>query len=155
MSAAKSSQGEAAPRRRATAAPKAVREGSAPQSAQGGTETCAAPPKARGGRSAAQRRTRLLEALETRLEALTEALMGAQLAEKGIDMMKEIKELHSMLEALHQENGARPKGGDAPRVTVVWGGGAACGTAPETDAKKDAKRPEDAEDARGIPPHGF
>lgn len=69
----------------------------------------------------ARARRQLLEALEIRLEALTASLRDALPVERGIDMIKEIKELHVLLETLRQQK--RPAGASEhpPRFVVVWG----------------------------------
>jgi hypothetical protein len=43
-----------------------------------------------------------MEALERRLGLLTSALEDAEVAEKSIDIVKEIKELHAILRLLRQ-----------------------------------------------------
>lgn len=67
----------------------------------------------------AKRRRLLLESLETRLEALTGGLQGAVVTDKGIDLVKEMKELHALLEALQPQK--RAQSTDGARVIVVWG----------------------------------
>lgn len=62
--------------------------------------------------------SRLLDSLEQRLDLLTRALGEAEIAGKSIDIVKEIKELHSILRSLREEDAP-----DAPpKVVVVWGG---------------------------------
>ena len=68
---------------------------------------------------------KLAQALEERLRVLTEALDAAQVSEKGIEMIKEIKELHAMLGSLRQQGPlagqaeqAREAGGQ--RLLVAW-----------------------------------
>ena len=64
------------------------------------------------------RNAHLLGSLEQRLDLLTRTLSAADIAEKSIDIVKEIKELHTILRSLRDE--ASP---DAPpRMVVVWGG---------------------------------
>ncbi|HZF61636.1 MAG TPA: hypothetical protein VEZ52_08450 [Desulfovibrio sp.] len=64
------------------------------------------------------RNSPLLDSLEQRLDLLTRTLSAADIAEKSIDIVKEIKELHAILRSLRDE--ASP---DAPpRMVVVWGG---------------------------------
>lgn len=64
------------------------------------------------------RNSTLLDSLGQRLDLLTSTLSAADIAEKSIDIVKEIKELHAILRSLRDE--ASP---DAPpRMVVVWGG---------------------------------
>lgn len=73
-------------------------------------------------KNSTRRQKRLLEALETRLAALTENLAVAQVADKGIDMVKEIKELHSILRAVREGDGqAEPSKAQPPRIILMWG----------------------------------
>ena len=69
------------------------------------------------------RQKKLLTALEKRLEALTAGLESVEVQGKGIDLVKEIKELHHLLEALQGEK-TSPEATAQPRVIVVWGEGA-------------------------------
>ena len=59
----------------------------------------------------------LLHSLENRLDLLIRTLNEAEISEKGMDIVKEIKELHSILQS-RQNSGAdsRPQ-----RLVVVWG----------------------------------
>lgn len=69
-----------------------------------------------------RRQKRLLDALETRLDALTENLAVAQVADKGIDMVKEIKELHAILRAVREGDKATDAAAASPtRVILMWG----------------------------------
>jgi hypothetical protein len=62
--------------------------------------------------------TVLLESLEQRLDQLTATLNAAEIAEKSIDIVKEIKELHAILRSIREvETPERPQ-----KVVVVWGG---------------------------------
>lgn len=60
---------------------------------------------------------RLLTALEARLEALTTGLEQVDVTGKGLDLIKEIKELHAILDNLREDNTAKAP----PTLTVVWG----------------------------------
>ena len=76
----------------------------------------------------------LLDSLEQRLDLLTRTLSAADIAEKSIDIVKEIKELHAILRSLREEDAP-----DAPpKVVVVWGGppssSSGKGTMPEDNA---------------------
>lgn len=69
-------------------------------------------------RSRAARSDGLLRSLEQRLDKLTRTLDTADIAEKSIEIVKEIKELYAILRALRE--GQVP---EAPRkLVVVWGG---------------------------------
>lgn len=60
----------------------------------------------------------LLESLEQRLDMLTGTLSAAEIAEKSIDIVKEIKELNAILRSLREaEPPERPQ-----KLVVVWGG---------------------------------
>lgn len=87
-------------------------------------------------KKSAHRQKRLLEALEARLDALTENLSIAQVAEKGIDMVKEIKELHAILRAM-REGDAKVEGAHAPapRVILMWGDSPQAGESPAQQGK--------------------
>lgn len=69
-----------------------------------------------------RRKDPLEQALHQRLQRLTAHLDTADIAEKSIDIVKEIKELHALSRALAQEG---PQEGDtrspAP-LRVVWAG---------------------------------
>ncbi|SDF41059.1 hypothetical protein [Desulfovibrio legallii] len=72
-------------------------------------------------RATAQHRSgvqNLLRSLEQRLTLLTDSLNQADIAEKSIDIVKEIKELHAILGAL--DTAAAPP--QPPQVRVVWAG---------------------------------
>ncbi|MEG2173819.1 MAG: hypothetical protein RRY29_11280 [Desulfovibrionaceae bacterium] len=79
-------------------------------------------------KTSVRRQKRLLDALELRLDALTENLAVAQVADKGIDMVKEIKELHTILKAVREGDKA-PEGAAASptRVILMWGNDAGQG----------------------------
>lgn len=102
----------------------------------------------KAAKNAANRRNRrrergqahkLAQALEERLSVLTEALDAAQVSEKGIEMIKEIKELHAMLGSLRQQGTpagqaeqAREAGGQ--RLLVAWAEDTAASGAPGPSA---------------------
>ena len=68
-------------------------------------------PVARRGRGTVTR------SLERRLLALTSGLDHADVSEKGIDVVKELRELHALLRALQESDG----GSDPPRpLEVRW-----------------------------------
>ncbi len=73
---------------------------------------------AASGRSRALRRNPLLQSLEQRLDVLTRTLDTADIAEKSIDIVKEIKELHGILRSLRE--GEPPT--EPQKLVVVWGG---------------------------------
>ena len=76
-------------------------------------------------RTSPARRSRLLDALESRLDALTEGLEQVDVTGKGIELIKEIKELHTILHSLREGDAANTTSGGAGRtgtLTVVWGG---------------------------------
>lgn len=54
----------------------------------------------------------ILKAVEVRLDALVNGLHDAAVTDKGMDLVKEMKELHALLDSLQH---AEPK-----RVVVVW-----------------------------------
>lgn len=84
-------------------------------------------------KTAPRRRKKLLDALESRLDTLTENLAVAQVADKGIDMVKEIKELHAILRAMQDgDTAADAAKAGPPRVILVWG------AAPEGEAGQSA-----------------
>lgn len=84
-------------------------------------------------RGSPARNTPLLDSLEQRLDLLTRTLSAADIAEKSIDIVKEIKELHAILRSLRDE--APPEA--EPRMVVVWGGppSAASGRLPRAPGK--------------------
>lgn len=69
---------------------------------------------------------------EQRLDLLTRTLSAADIAEKSIDIVKEIKELHAILRSLRDDTPETP-----PRMVVVWGGppSAASGRLPRSSGK--------------------
>lgn len=70
------------------------------------------------GPARGKRRTdSVIRSLERRLLTLTSGLDSADVAEKGIDVVKEIRELHALLRALHEngDNAAPP-----PPLEVRW-----------------------------------
>ena len=70
-------------------------------------------------RKTSARNSPLLDSLEQRLDLLTRTLSAADIAEKSIDIVKEIKELHAILRSLRDDSS--PEG--PSRLVVVWGGG--------------------------------
>ena len=79
----------------------------------------------------------LLDSLEQRLDLLTRTLSAADIAEKSIDIVKEIKELHAILRSLRDD--APPE--TPPRMVVVGGGppSAASGRLPRASGKTASK----------------
>lgn len=63
---------------------------------------------------------KLLDSLEKRLDLLSRTLDDADIAEKSIDIVREIKELHTILRSLREA--AAPAEQPARRLVVVWGG---------------------------------
>lgn len=91
----------------------------------------------------------LLDSIEQRLDLLTRTLSAADIAEKSIDIVKEIKELHAILRSLRDESSP-----DAPpRMVVVWGGqpSAASGRLPK-DLPRTSPTTLRASGASGKPP---
>ena len=83
----------------------------------------------------------MLDSLEQRLDVLTGTLSAADIAEKSIDIVKEIKELHGILRSLRDEGGS-----DGPqKIVVVWGGPASAASGRKT-------RPVHAGGKTGAPP---
>lgn len=62
-------------------------------------------------------RKALLESLEKRLDLLAQTLDVAQIAEKSVEIVKEIKELHALLRSIRE-----PQAAAVQRLVVVWGG---------------------------------
>jgi len=89
--------------------------------------------------AAARRRTShaapLLDSLEQRLDVLTRTLSAADIAEKSIDIVKEIKELHAILRSLRDENGAE----GPQKIVVVWGGPASAASGRKTRPARPAE----------------
>ena len=79
----------------------------------------------------------LLDSLEQRLDLLTRTLSAADIAEKSIDIVKEIKELHAILRSLRDDTPPETQ----PRMVVVWGGppSAASGRLPRPSGKAAGK----------------
>ena len=72
-----------------------------------------APSKARN------RERQLLARLERRLDVLADTLDAAPVADKSMDVVREIKEVHALLHALKAaENGEQKP--EPPRLVVVW-----------------------------------
>lgn len=69
-------------------------------------------PAARRGRAGVVTRS-----LERRLLALTSGLDNADVSEKGIDVVKEIRELHALLRALNENDG---ENAPPPPLEVRW-----------------------------------
>lgn len=67
-------------------------------------------------RRAASRKA-LLESLEKRLDLLAQTLDVAEIAEKSVEIVKEIKELHTLLRSIRE-----PRTAAVQRLVVVWGG---------------------------------
>ncbi|MGN0009559.1 MAG: hypothetical protein ACI33N_07885 [Desulfovibrionaceae bacterium] len=65
---------------------------------------------------AKRRQTRLLGTLEKRLDRLTEGLNLAEVTDKSIEIVKEIKELSSILKAM-RDTGAEES---SNAVTLLW-----------------------------------
>lgn len=61
----------------------------------------------------------LLDSLEKRLDLLSRTLNEAEIAGKSIDIVREIKELHTILRSLREL--AAPAEQSARRLVVVWG----------------------------------
>lgn len=89
-------------------------------------------------------RCRLEQRLRRRLERLSETLDGAEVAERGMDLVKEIREVHALLRSLEEQAGqtaqsgksgkpgdaaGRP-GGGRETIVVVWAD-APCGPGPD------------------------
>ena len=100
-------------------------------------------------RKSSCRNSPLLDSLEQRLDLLTRTLSAADIAEKSIDIVKEIKELHAILRSLRDE--ASPEA--PPRMVVVWGGppNAASGRLP-ADLPKTLQTSPKASGTSGKPP---
>ena len=64
------------------------------------------------------RERQLLARLERRLALLADTLDAAPVADKGLDVVRELKEGHSLRRALRE--GAGQARGEAPRLVVVW-----------------------------------
>lgn len=62
-------------------------------------------------------RKALLESLEKRLDLLARTLDVAEIAEKSVEIVKEIKELHALLHSIREPRTTAPQ-----RLVVVWGG---------------------------------
>lgn len=87
----------------------------------------------------------LLESLEQRLDILTVTLSAAEIAEKSIDIVKEIKELNAILRSLREaEPSKRPH-----KVVVVWGGPptAASGRVPASTSGTGKRTPRNQPDS--------
>ena len=67
----------------------------------------------------AARERQLLARLERRLDLLADTLDAAPVADKGLDVLREIKEVHALLRAL-REGAEAPARAEAPRLVVVW-----------------------------------
>lgn len=87
-------------------------------------------------RRAVTRTAPLLDSLEQRLDLLTRTLSAADIADKSIDIVKEIKELHAILRSLRDDTPPETP----PRMVVVWGGppSAASGRLPRATGKAAA-----------------
>ncbi len=80
----------------------------------------------------------LLDSLEKRLDLLSRTLNEAEIADKSIDIVREIKELHAILRSLREL--AAPAEQSARRLVVVWGASAA-GPGTLSTARKAAAKP--------------
>ena len=65
------------------------------------------------------RERQLLDRLERRLDLLADTLDAAPVADKGLDVVRELKEVHALLHALAGRDGGAAKA-EAPRLVVVW-----------------------------------
>ncbi len=65
------------------------------------------------------RERQLLARLERRLDLLADTLDAAPVADKGMDVVREIKEVHALLHALAGADGGNGRA-EAPRLVVVW-----------------------------------
>ena len=65
------------------------------------------------------RERQVLARLERRLDLLADTLDAAPVAEKSMDVVREIKEVHALLQALAEAEGGRARA-EAPRLVVVW-----------------------------------
>lgn len=80
----------------------------------------------------------LLDSLEKRLDLLSRTLNEAEIADKSIDIVREIKELHAILRSLREL--AAPAEQSARRLVVVWGASTA-GPGTLSTARKAAAKP--------------
>ena len=72
------------------------------------------------GRSLAKNRERqLLARLERRLDVLADTLDAAPVADKSMDVVREIKEVHALLYALKEAENSEARS-EPPRLVVVW-----------------------------------
>ena len=101
-------------------------------------------------RKMSARNNPLLDSLEQRLDLLTRTLSAADIAEKSIDIVKEIKELHAILRSLRDDS---PSDGPS-RLVVVWGGGpsAASGRLPGTAPRTQLQYSPSSSGESGKPP---
>ena len=107
-------------------------------------------------RAAKARKSRpLLDSLEQRLDLLTRTLNEAEISEKSIDIVKEIKELHAILRSLREaESPESPQ-----QLMVVWGGphmpggpyGSSSGSGGPGPLAKCATRPAPNSSGRSTP----
>ena len=80
---------------------------------------------ARPDRPSATLPGKLPDSLEKRLDLLSRTLDDAEIADKSIDIVREIKELHAILRSYREA--AAPAEPPARRLVVVWGGPASRG----------------------------
>lgn len=66
------------------------------------------------------RKSKLYKSLEKRLEVLTNNLLEADITEKSIDLVKEIKELHALLRVVKGEDSGDMIT-DNSKIVLVWG----------------------------------
>lgn len=84
-------------------------------------------------RRAPCRKKALEKALHQRLQRLTARLETADIAEKSIDIVKEIKELHALARTLEQDGAAQEDAARPPApLVVIWAGQGPEGDPPET-----------------------
>ncbi len=63
-------------------------------------------------------KTALIQTLKKRLKLLTEHLVDAEVGSKGIDLIKEIKELQSLLDAQHAATQQQKY--EPTKIMLVW-----------------------------------
>lgn len=86
-------------------------------------------------RRSPRRKDPLEKALHERLQRLTERLDTADIAEKSIDIVKEIKELHALSRALAQEGRHEEDTARSPApLRIVWAGEGGENPPPESPA---------------------
>ena len=68
------------------------------------------------------RKSPLEKALHERLQRLTQHLDTADVSEKSIDIVKEIKELHALARTLEQEGTSQDSDRKPVPLRVIWAG---------------------------------